>query len=416
MFKHSKLFILPVLQLELSPSGEFLLPQKFVDGMTKYAEFWAGSVKALMQVAPPSADYAVLDKKAFRAEDLPFEIEVVSYDKITAESLSPASVVLASADYKQNHISQLCRSASVPCLYVTEYSLKTRKQIIAATVGNPLRRLRRVWWEMSQERKRQQAIALAEGVQCNGTPTYSAYRSLNANPLLFFDTRTSTAMVASDEDVEQRCQHLFDEKTPLRLAFSGRFVAEKGADHLLKVAADLKRLDVPFQLLLCGDGKLKDAMQRCIERGGLGDRVKFMGVLDFQQELVPFMKHQVDLFVCCHRQGDPSCTYLETLACGVPIVGYANEAFVGIERYSQTGWVVPMNQPKLLAQKIAQLDADRPALKDMALRSLAFARSHTFEKTFTARIDHMEKVALKGSANSHLNSSKLITTLIGSIH
>lgn len=415
MFKHSRLLILPVLALELSPSGEYLLPQKFVDGMTKYAALWSGSVKALMQVAAPSKSYVPLDKRAFRAEDLPFEIEIVSYKTLSATALSQASVVLASADYQQNHISQLCRSVNVPCVYITEYSLKTRKQIIAATVKNPLRRLRRVRWETNQERKRQQAIALAEGVQCNGTPTFAAYRFSNAKPLLFFDTRTSEALLASEADIEQRCQPLFNPQNPLRLAFSGRFVAEKGVDQVLDVAVELKRLGVPFQLFLCGDGERKNAMQQCIKREGLQDQVTLMGVLDFQHELVPFMKQQVDLFICCHRQGDPSCTYLETLACGVPIVSYTNEAFVGIERYSQTGWVVPMNQPKLLAQTIAKLDVDRPALKAMALRSLSFARSHTFEKTFAARVEHLEKIALSGTGSLYLDSSKFVTTLLSSV-
>lgn len=372
------------------------MSQKFVDGTIKYVELWPGSVKVLMQAAPPSKKYVVLDKKAYRAEELPFEIEVVSYSNLTAESLRQASAVLASVDYQQNHISRLCRSVGVPCIYVAEYSLKTRKQIVAATTPNPFRRIRRGFWETGQERKQQQAIALADGVQCNGTPTYEIYRSSNRNPLLFFDTRTSESMLASEAEVEQRCQQLLDPSNPLRLAFSGRLVAEKGADHLIDVAAELKRLGVPFQLSICGDGTLKPSMQQRIEAEDLGDLVKLMGVLDFQRELVPFIKQTVDLFVCCHRQGDPSCTYLETLACGVPIVGYDNEAFAGIKRYSQTGWVVPINQPKLLAQQIAKLEGDRAALKAMAIRALSFARAHTFEKTFAARIEHIERVALAG--------------------
>ncbi|MBW4691902.1 MAG: glycosyltransferase [Lyngbya sp. HA4199-MV5] len=415
MFKQAKLFVLPVLSLKLSANGEYLLPQKFVDGMIKYAELWSGSVKAFMQVASPSKKYAVLDEKAFQASELPFEIEIVSYNTLTAQILSPASVVLASADYQQNHISQLCRSANVPCVYIAEYSLKTRKQTVAATVKNPLLRLRRTWWEISQERKQRRAIALAEGVQCNGTPTYRAYQAINSKPLLFFDTRMSQDLLANEADIEQRYQHLLNLNNPLRLAFSGRFVAEKGVDQVLDVAVELKRLGVAFQLFLCGDGELKHVLQQRIQREGLHDRVTLIGVLAFQQELVPFMKQQVDLFVCCHRQGDPSCTYLETLACGVPIVSYSNEAFVGIERQSQTGWVVPMNQPTLLAQKIAQLDGDRAALQAMALRSLAFARSHTFEKTFAHRVEHLEKVALAGTGATPLDSSKLGITIMGSM-
>lgn len=39
----------------------------------------------------------------------------------------------------------------------------------------------------------------------------------------------------------------------------------------------------------------------------------------------------------CHRQGDPSCTYLETYACGMPIVGYNNQAHQGILASNNAG-------------------------------------------------------------------------------
>jgi glycosyltransferase involved in cell wall biosynthesis len=136
-------------------------------------------------------------------------------------------------------------------------------------------------------------------------------------------------------------------------------------------------------------------MKAEIERLGLGDVVKMAGILDFQNELVPLTKHQTDLFVCCHRSGDPSCTYLEVMACGVPIVGYDNDAFVGIVKESGTGWLSPMNQPDQLAEKIAGIAQDRPALLQAARDSAEFGRLNTFDRTFKRRIEHM-----KASANN----------------
>src|SRR6202012_4588470 len=101
------------------------------------------------------------------------------------------------------------------------------------------------------------------------------------------------------------------------------------------------------------------------------------GMLDFTKELLPFVKEKVDAFVCCHRQGHPSCTYLETMSCGVPIVGYANDAFAGLVDRSNAGWASPINHPRALAARIAQLAARREEICEHALRSLAFARNHT---------------------------------------
>src|SRR6185437_9992877 len=108
------------------------------------------------------------------------------------------------------------------------------------------------------------------------------------------------------------------------------------------------------------------------------------GNMDFRTELVPFVTDQVDLFVCCHRQGDPSCTYLETMSCGVPIAGYDNEAFRGVAAHSDSGWLSPLNRPDLLAARIAGIARNPAELAVHSQRALGFARRHTFERTFAA--------------------------------
>jgi glycosyltransferase involved in cell wall biosynthesis len=129
-------------------------------------------------------------------------------------------------------------------------------------------------------------------------------------------------------------------------------------------------------------------MRAFVREHGLGSVVTFMGNLDFESELLPFMRSEVDLFVCCHRQGDPSCTYLETLACGVPIAGYGNEAWRGLAERSSAGWVTPMKRPRTLASKIASLtDAE---IERRSFNGLQFARAHTFETEFERRIEHLK--------------------------
>jgi glycosyltransferase involved in cell wall biosynthesis len=150
---------------------------------------------------------------------------------------------------------------------------------------------------------------------------------------------------------------------------------------------------VDFHLFICGDGESAPGMSERIRREQLNERVTLTGVLDFKTELLPFARSNIDLFVCCHPQGDPSCTYLETMSCGVPIAGYANEAFEGIVRHSECGWTVAMNQPEALADKIADVGKSPDLLLSMSLASLAFARSHTFDQTFSRRVIHLRCLA-----------------------
>jgi glycosyltransferase involved in cell wall biosynthesis len=113
----------------------------------------------------------------------------------------------------------------------------------------------------------------------------------------------------------------------------------------------------------------------------------------FDAVLVPLMKDRVDLFLCCHRQDDPSCTYLETLSCGVPIVGYDNAAFAGVLALGDVGLAVAMDDPAAAARAIRQLAADRDRLATMADAAAAVGRAHSFERTFAARIDHLKAIA-----------------------
>lgn len=388
------LTILQTLPAKRLPNNQVLLTRKLIEAVEKVQNLWPGSLTIFMEETHQENDN--LDKKVFKFDELPFKLELISFDTITAEKLrNQTSLVLATVGYRQNHISQVCREAGVSCIYVSEYTLKTRKQIAAVeNPNNPLRRFWRSRWEEAQEWKQQQAIKLASGLQCNGTPTYEVYRTLNPNTILFFDTRITEDMLATFDDIERRTRDR-DKTMPIRLVFSGRLNRMKGANHLLDVALELRRLAIPFELFISGAGELEKSMHQRIADEGLGDCVKMMGLPDFKTIFFPFVKANIDLFVCCHPQGDPSCTYIETMSCGVPIVGYANEAFEGMVEQSKAGWLVEINQPKLLAKKIAELSRQRNEIKAMSFKSLEFAKERTFDKTFKARIEHMERIATR---------------------
>ncbi|MCL2640062.1 MAG: glycosyltransferase, partial [Phycisphaerales bacterium] len=333
--------------------------------------------------------------------DLPFELKVAKYDGAEMRGATEGSaVVLAALHYRQLAICELCETMRIPVVYVTEYSLRTQMQMLAVERVNPIVRLRRAIWLVNTERRARCVVRRAAGIQCNGTPTYEAYRGIAKEALLYFDTRVRKAEAA----MERRTNGI------LRLAYSGRLMAMKGADHLLPMAKELKRRGVKFELAICGGGEMETAMRKEVMALGLAKEVVFKGVMDFERVLVPFVREEVDVFVCCHRQGDPSCTYLETMACGVPIAGYANEAFRGVVRHSGAGWMTPMNRPAKLAERIATLSSEE--IVEHGQRALAFAREHTFEKTFARRVEQLKRVSrggpFFGDLREELFASKLV--------
>jgi glycosyltransferase involved in cell wall biosynthesis len=384
------LAILPEYRAFRAPSGKICLTKKLIEGMKLYVEFWQAPVHLYLEEATHRSSN--LDEIEVDPAELPFGCEIVSFmDEKLGERLAGHDLVMGSTSHRQNHLSGVFRALGIPFVYVTEYSLKTRLQMISADTKNLLVRWRRFLWAMKQEKRQQAAIRIASGVQCNGTPTYEPYRRINDHCLLYFDTRSADSLLATESEVRERTAHLLAGR-PLRLLFSGRFIPMKGADHLVPVADELRALNVPFHMTICGDGVLKDSMAAEISRRGLSSHVTLAGVLDYNTELVPFTKYNTDLFVCCHQTGDPSCTYVETMACGVPMVGYANEAFRGLVETCGTNWAIPVSRPKPLAAEIARLNTNRHALVEASFKALDFARQHTFERTYQARIAHLRGV------------------------
>ncbi len=385
------LVLLPSLAAKKVSDTQIIITQKFLDGVHEYLKYWPGKLVVLIEEDSNLSDN--LDNVTVDINQLPFLIKMVNFDSIhTQPELRNDSIVLAAVSNRQNHISTVCKYKKMPSIYISENSLRTRIQIVNATTVNVLRRIRKYIWEIHQEWKQRRAIAQASGVQCNGTPTFMAYRAINQHALLYFDTRITEDMLISKAELQEKSAYCLENR-PLRLIFSGRLLKIKGVDHLVMVAAELKKLGVRFEMSICGDGDLKPLMTHQIHAFELSDSVKMMGNLEFKSELVPFVKKNADLFICCHRQGDPSCTYLETMSCGVPILGYDNEAFVGLVQHSDTGWSVKMNRPDLLAKKIAELDSNRQAIVAESYKAVDFSRQHTFEKTFQRRIDHINAVS-----------------------
>lgn len=398
------LIVTPTLRARFLPDGSVQTTGKFIEGMGMYAKLWPGPVVALLRhtdAADRNLDPVVVDPA-----ELPFALFRVDFaaERELARGLVDAAVVLASLDCDQTGVSQVCRRLGVPCVYAAEYSLETRRQIIIATTKNPLLRIRRTFWANRLEKRLVSCLRLASGVQCNGTPTYEAYEGLTPSPLLYFDTRVTGELVVNDLELDERLEAAI-EGFSIRLAFSGRLTAMKGAGHLPAIARHLRERGVRFSLDVYGDGDLKQDLRRKIEREGLSSMVRLRGVADFRSELMPALSREVDLMVLPHPQGDPACTYMETLSAGVPIAGYANDAWSGMLAQMRStgheiGVATALGDPAALADAIADLHYDRRRLVAMSRAARAVAEGHTFEATFARRVDHLLSLCRCGDRRS----------------
>ena len=369
---------------------QLILTAKFRSGWQAFADAWPGPVDALFR--PIEATTSNLGNTAYHPSDLPGRAVVAPLDSARAHhTIEEADLVLGGTVADQLGLARHAGKRGIPFAATSEYSVKTRCQIASAEARNPLRRWRRHFWERGLEKRLRELLPSLAGVQCNGTPTYDAYRPLNRNALLFFDSRVGADMLASDAELNARHQRR-SASHPLRLAFSGRLVAMKGVQYLTAIVRELDRAGIDFELDVFGDGDLRESMTRELAGTSLQRRVRLRGTVDFKHQLMPQLRSEIDLFLCPHVQGDPSCTYLETFAAGVPIIGFDNEAFTGLLKRVDAGRATPLGDPVALARAVSEAIAHPTRMATWARAGRDFAAAHTAERTFQARVDHLLEI------------------------
>jgi len=381
-----KLLILPYVRGRIE-NGEITLTRKFIDGVHSFKKIWPGSITVILEPETESLDDNIGYVK-LAVTDLNFDVKVCDYYSSDLKSeIEEASVVLGSIGVRQNHLSKLCQMTSTPCVYVAENSFKNRCEILDYTVTNVVLRFRRKIWQYFQERKQIKAIKIADGLQCNGTPTYCDYKQLQKNIVLFFDSRLSQKVIPSEKEIINKYKELIALNRPIRLVFSGRLIDIKGTNDLPRIAHFLENKSINYEMFIFGDGDLMSEMKDYAKHFKL-NKIKFFGAVDFDNELIPFISKNADIFLCTHKQSDPSCTYIETFGCGVPILGYENEAFTGIQDESDGGWVVA---PKIesIGKEIIRLIGDPISIQEKAIKSRDFAINHTFEITIKNRVNQL---------------------------
>jgi colanic acid/amylovoran biosynthesis glycosyltransferase len=370
------------------PDGTVTASDKFQAEMRAYAERWPGPVDVYLAVAET-------DTEILAASELDDSLQNLTYHVIPNEQFGPdviadvPDVLFAAIDVPLHNIPRLYRDRPTATVVAVEYTFRTRLQQNLVERGDLKGRLGGLKWNIGQEKRILNAVRFSDGFQANGYPALDLYRWFNDNAMVYLDNRASEAAMPTMTDVVDRVETRHANGTPIRIAFSGRIEARKGPLECVTVAKALADRGVDFQFFVAGDGPERSALIGAAEAAGLADRFDVPGVLDFDTELVPKMRTEVDIFFCPHPQGDPSCTYVETLAGGVPIIGYANEAVVALEEH--TGGAVssvPMGDAVAAADAIVDLDQHVDALRTRSSAALRFATAHSFEKEYDARVEH----------------------------
>jgi glycosyltransferase involved in cell wall biosynthesis len=352
-------------RLAVTTDGRVQVDPKTAAGLERYAASWPGDVHFVARRGPLDERSQPFDWP--RAEDLSFGVSVVDDVTGTVRALSP-SVVLAPLELDSAPLLSL----DARCVLVCDYPLRVRWDNVRLDprLGS-LDRLRTAAGLGRRAVGLRRMIRRAAGLQCNGPDTWATYAHHSRNPLLYLDTR-----VTSDEVAQARRTPVAPDGV-LRLAFSGRWIEQKGVLDAVEVVERLRADGAAVHLTLLGGGPLESRLRRHEDAD-----VSVVGRLDFTTQWVPHVRDHVDVMVLPHPQGDSASTFLESMSCGTPVAGYDNRYWRALHADSGGGWTTPVSDTRALAALLASLADDRD--------ELARARSAGLE--FDRRVEHLLSV------------------------
>ncbi|MBK0330662.1 glycosyltransferase [Brachybacterium sp. MASK1Z-5] len=159
-----------------------------------------------------------------------------------------------------------------------------------------------------------------------------------------------------------------------------RLAKEKNLDQVIRDVAAAEREDAV--LVLVGDGPYREHLEHLVADLGMERSVRFAGAIDPHE--VPRWYRMADLFVSASRSETQGLTYIEALACGLPLLCRRDDSVAGVLVAGETGYAVE-DSAEFCARLTSLLD-DEIGIERMSHRALQHARRTCGAEAFGARV------------------------------
>ncbi|MGE3818751.1 MAG: glycosyltransferase [Isosphaeraceae bacterium] len=156
------------------------------------------------------------------------------------------------------------------------------------------------------------------------------------------------------------------------ILFAGRLVEQKGVDVLIDALDLLQHVWPELRTLIVGDGPMRDTLVETAQAYDLDARLRFTG----HREDVPRLLAASDLLVLPSRYEGLPNVVLEAMRFGKPVVATAAPGTTELVVDGQTGMLVPLDDPRALAQAIRTVLGDPGLRRAMGDAGLARVQAH----------------------------------------
>jgi glycosyltransferase involved in cell wall biosynthesis len=220
-----------------------------------------------------------------------------------------------------------------------------------------------------------------------------------------YSTIDLPAQIILDESVidrrSERIEAKIKAKEPIRLCFVGQMSQMyKAQDILISAIGKCIGNDINLELVLLGDGVLRDQLEGQAAMLGIGDKVLFLGNVPAGQAVYEELDKS-DIFVLPSRQEGLPRALIEAMARGLPCIG---STVGGIPELLASEDLVPSGDITALAAKIESVVGNPGRLEKMARRNIRMARRYVADELDRRRVEYYKR--LRELTESYISSKK----------
>ena len=262
-----------------------------------------------------------------------------------------------------------------------------RLRLEAQGAKNPLKRLAKTVYMNRFERFCRKAVAGADLVFAHNAAVVKRFEGAWGEHCHQFDRSFVTdETLLTDREWAERKARMLDKSRPLRLAVAGRQIVIKATDHVIRAVAKLRRLSVPVELDVLGDGADLDVFKQAAAEANVAEHVRFRGTVPYGKPLFDVWA-DADAIVITNLTAEISRNVLLGAARGLAIVTYRNPGTDAMLADADAALLVPRGEVDALAEAILTLHRDRGRMVELAANGLRLAESKTLDATHRKRAE-----------------------------
>jgi glycosyltransferase involved in cell wall biosynthesis len=171
--------------------------------------------------------------------------------------------------------------------------------------------------------------------------------------------------------------------------FSGRLVAVKRVDVLLRALARARAAGAPLRLAVVGDGELRPELERLAGDLGVAPHVAFAG---YQHDIVPYLAGADIVVLSSAMEGTP-VALIEAAAAARPTVGTRVGGTADIVT-ADTGRLVDAGDDESLGAVLAELAGDARLRRELGARGREHVRDRYAGERLLADVDRLYRELL----------------------